>query len=575
MRFSSLKAGVGLLTVTGNVHGSEPKPLDLDALLSPGGYSRTLGNLSLTNNLSLQNQGFSFGNDGVTPSNQMLLALMSGKSGDPAFPGTAEPKFPRFTENGGAVIDDFEGDMSNWEVTGRSFDSARPFDGAAYNKRSQSAQISGFQGKQFAFSFGGRNENTGKAVSKEFVIDPKWSRLSFEIMGGTTNSTRLDLVIVENGVDKAVKTASGDGTLTFTNKSWTIPSNLKGKTAKLVITDDSTASSYGFIGVDNIKAEVGGLAGRATYSTVGLTLRDAGITSTFFLQNSTERFSFPAGKGEFSPVHNVGVSAEEHERLINAVAVTVYRDRSLKFSGDFNALSKALTDVSSTVMKDSGYTPQDYPVLANWLVAEAIGAFAISRVRFAHDQVVPGFDPKTRYALNEPSKFMSLQDPKAVCSGFSRLTYDLSKRAGLKVYHIDGYSQQSGRTDWSKPNHGWLFYDFGSGIRVPADFQRPTTWSDSTDFTKLDLKVGWRALIKSVRDWEIFQFRFFQFRLDNSDSPPPNLQMTSLSFEEWQNCNTNKSMLNKYFKVYGDLKREIYEQLVNVKLFVLMNQERT
>lgn len=48
----------------------------------------------------------------------------------------------------------------------------------------------------------------------------------------------------------------GDGMLTLKNDSWTI-SNPKGEAATLVITDDSIASSYGFIGVDNVRADLG------------------------------------------------------------------------------------------------------------------------------------------------------------------------------------------------------------------------------------------------------------------------------------------------------------------------------
>jgi CubicO group peptidase (beta-lactamase class C family) len=251
----SLYAFIPLLT--GQLSQNKPN-LDLLAA-QPLGISRDINSFPSLNGLAGRPRG-----DGAFSGIDALLALV-GKGEEPgAKPGKL---IPREIEGGKVfVLDDFENpDLSNnWTLTGDSFRSGRSFDGATYNQRTQdpSAQIKGFEGKQFAFSFEGRNSYTGKAVSKEFTID--WDQISFDIMGGTSNSTRIELVVVnDSGTEQAVRTATGDGTLNFSRKNWNVKS-YKGKTAKLVITDDSAAASYGFIGVDNIRGE-----GEASPAVVG------------------------------------------------------------------------------------------------------------------------------------------------------------------------------------------------------------------------------------------------------------------------------------------------------------------
>jgi CubicO group peptidase (beta-lactamase class C family) len=243
----SLYAFIPLLT--GQLSQNKPN-LDLLAA-QPLGISRDINSFPSLNGLAGRPRG-----DGAFTGIDALLALV-GKGEEPgAKPGKL---IPREIEGGKVfVLDDFENpDLSNnWTLIGDSFRSGRSFDGATYNQRTQdpSAQIKGFEGKQFAFSFEGRNSYTGKAVSKEFTI--AWDQISFDIMGGTSDSTRIDLVVVnDSGTEQAVRTTTGDGTLNFTRKNWIVKSYI-GKTAKLVITDDSAAASYGFIGVDNIRGEM-------------------------------------------------------------------------------------------------------------------------------------------------------------------------------------------------------------------------------------------------------------------------------------------------------------------------------
>lgn len=247
-------------------------------------------------------------------------------------------------------------------------------------------------------------------------------------------------------------------------------------------------------------------------------------------------------------MYDVRVSPEIHDQLINQVCLRVYRDRSIKYEGSFDAVAQKLTAVVRQVIKGNDLELTD-SVLSRWLKAEAVQAFVMSRIRFAHDQILPGVDPHYRSSLNEPEKFMLNPVPRAVCSGSTRLAMKLSQLMGLTCYHIDGFTQQKGRTDWSKPNHGWVLYDLGDGVRVPCDVTH--NWSDDVDFSKLDRKVGWEALIRTVRDWEVFLFRYYQYRLASRSPEPQQLSLMNTTFAAWCSVNQNPEILQRYFQIYN------------------------
>lgn len=289
----------------------------------------------------------------------------------------------------------------------------------------------------------------------------------------------------------------------------------------------------------------------------GPTLVSLGL-SPYFVSQSTEKFTFPNGKDDTKPVFDVGVAPAQHMRLIDEVSLSVYRN--MRPGGtDFLRISHLLDRLVSEIMQREGVNGTNYPLLRKWLLAEAVAAFCVSKVDYALDQAEATFDSRKRSALNEPESFMALDQPRAVCSGYTRLAAILSRDLGLNCCHIDGFTRGRNR-DWNHPNHGWLLYDFGQGVRVPADvtsriqeFSSGRTLAN-TDFAHFRRKYDWRILPRAVRDWELFGWLYYQYRLvPEEKSAPPNLSMTRVSFDDWRMFGaTGAGLLNRQ---YGDLLR--------------------
>ena len=279
------------------------------------------------------------------------------------------------------------------------------------------------------------------------------------------------------------------------------------------------------------------------------TLASVGINRPM-LGNTTERFTFPYGRDDHAPVYDVGVPPKEHDTLINTVALAVYRS-GLRPTADYQAVASGLSAIVDSTLRSRGGGSKS-PVLRQWLLAEAVGAFCVSRIDYATEQAQSGFDARRRSSLNEPESYLANPKPRAVCSGFTRYAARLSRVLKLTCYHIDGFTRNRNISDWAKPTHGWLLYDFGSGIRVPSDmtsriheFSSGRTVSN-TDFARLPHKYNWRILPRSVRDWELFTWMYFQYRLVPGEKMPENLSMTTITFDSWRDLTYNDAVDQLY-----------------------------
>jgi hypothetical protein len=438
-------------------------------------------------------------------------------------------------EQGGkvAIIEDFESDYKNWTLTGKSFQSGQPYLG------SRSAQIKGFEGKSFAFSYEGNNANTGKAVSKEFVID--WDQISFDIMGGTTNSTRLELVVVnDSGTEQAVRTATGDGTLNFTRKNWNVKS-YKGKTAKLVITDDSAAASYGFIGVDNIRGEGESSPAVAGRKIPGIDWNNLPALPIPKIMDYKLTAYFTAGSANFD---KSGISTLPFK--LNYSQVTYLESlvfRAIVAPGldhqQGETVSQLAQRIKAGVVKiyDEMGLSADHRLERDWALAYGVCTWVSTRVIDAKD--IPENNGQERIRRGQSQVVLDQNPPSAVCSGRSRLTRDLARECGLQAAHLGGDFRPLGGTAPDRSNHGWVCFIFGKNI-VPAD----TTAADVNiasarlSYTRLPADL---IMPRDEVAQELFNAERFSYQVLNGLGSYRNsndYNASEVSYADWRRANT-------------------------------------
>lgn len=138
------------------------------------------------------------------------------------------------------ILADFEGiDFGNWTVEGEAF-------GKAPVKRNLPRQggVSGFEGKQFANSYHGKDPGEGSLTSPSFVIEHDY--LSFLIGGGAHEDTALQILV--DG-----KVVARQSAFNFENLEQQAMDlrPFKGKTAQIRLVD-KVKGSWGHLNVDQI-----------------------------------------------------------------------------------------------------------------------------------------------------------------------------------------------------------------------------------------------------------------------------------------------------------------------------------
>jgi uncharacterized protein (DUF608 family) len=140
------------------------------------------------------------------------------------------------------VFDDFEsGNYRNWSVEGDAF-GHKPAPGEINHQN----KLGGDYGNFLANSYIGRDQPTGRLVSKTFTLSDKY--ITFNIAGGAyPGKTCMNLVVGGN----VVLSATGNNNEDFLPRNWEV-SRWKGQKAFLEIVDSETGS-WGHISVDNIQ----------------------------------------------------------------------------------------------------------------------------------------------------------------------------------------------------------------------------------------------------------------------------------------------------------------------------------
>lgn len=139
----------------------------------------------------------------------------------------------------GILIENFENDLSNWEVTGDAFN-ASPSSGTLPNQH----EVTGYFNKKFVNSFYNGDQTTGEMTSKKFLINN--THINFLIGGGAHKNTAINLIID----DMVVRTTSGNNSELLEWSHWNV-SDFLGKEACIKITDNNTGG-WGHINVDHI-----------------------------------------------------------------------------------------------------------------------------------------------------------------------------------------------------------------------------------------------------------------------------------------------------------------------------------
>lgn len=139
------------------------------------------------------------------------------------------------------IFDNFEsGNYNNWTLSGDAF-GEKPAEGNFPNQ----TEIYGKEGKFFINSYNGDDRKTGKAVSKDFIIEHSF--LSFKIGGGKKPDTVYMALYVDG---EKVKFATGDNTESLKKIVWNI-SEYKGRKGHIEIVDNDS-EGWGHILVDEI-----------------------------------------------------------------------------------------------------------------------------------------------------------------------------------------------------------------------------------------------------------------------------------------------------------------------------------
>ena len=167
------------------------------------------------------------------------------------------------------VFADFEGaDYAGWTAEGAAFGPG-PVKG---NPVPQGQKLSGFKGKKLVDTWKGSDAAKGKLISPEFTIARPY--INF-LIGGGSDARRTCINLIVDG--KVVRSSAGANSDAMQWSGWEVP-DLKGKTAKIEIVDNSSAA-WGHIDIDQIEfADAPRLAipfsRRPTLGTMTLALLD-------------------------------------------------------------------------------------------------------------------------------------------------------------------------------------------------------------------------------------------------------------------------------------------------------------
>jgi|GEM_PF-2158794 len=433
------------------------------------------------------------------------------------------------TKGGTTVFADFESrNWQDWMVEGDAFASSPATDTLFPGK------IGGFGGRGFVCTLHPKKGNaaTGKAVSREFVIDKPF--ITFKIGGGNhPNQACLNLVVE----GQVVRTATGTGSPNLLEASWDV-SELVGKTARFEIIDTTASENRGYIMVDDI-----GFAERPRMRPQDM-LERRGITPRFlqdshFFQNDEERTN-----GRWL---DFGVSESELDSLIRSIWILVGNSRYSPYADiSVETIAGWVTEMVGVVAK----TQKPLSELGRqWLLAEAIGAWCTIYVVRDTDMdkaILRGEQVNTR-DTQYPINVLHHAPPKAICNGYSLVIRDVARKLGLTCYILKGYLRGVDSKDPLAGKHQWNVFIFPGNIFVPTD-GTPGTMGD---VIKHRNKIfPYAKLPRRREEWELYHASYFNLSpipwpLLFGD-PKESFVLLDMTLEDW--CSINLKSYEPLFQ---------------------------
>ena len=395
------------------------------------------------------------------------------------------------TEGKTTILFDFEnGTFDGWTLTGDCWDK-EPATTKTFVDRQGNPLVSGIVGNGYLTTLYKNTTTTGKAVSKEFVINKPF--LTFKIGGGRYPKQACLNLIVEG---KVVRSETGSDSAELRPASWDV-SLLMGVKTHFEIVDNTNAAQRGYIMVDDIHLSTFPIDKQLLNIENSPTLAQFGV-KPYFLPRSAVKFTQPYGNGDCSPLFDFGVTPQVFKNLVDVVCVHGYRFRHDPQRSIKQTAQLLCADVDQRLIQAGLSHPKK--LLVDWLRSEAICAYVFSNVKFDDDGLKKR-EAETRDLQERPFKIFSMENPVALCPAFSKITTELAYEAQLKCCTINGVCRWKSDEVKHDDGHSWVMFDFGDGIRVPADVTpMHPIYASSPMVTS---KISWHCLPCTPRAWEL------------------------------------------------------------------------
>ena len=356
----------------------------------------------------------------------LTLALLIPSALAPAqTPASHTAQIPRYPLQNDTVLFDFEnGNYDGWTLSGDCWN-PQPATAKMFVDRQGAPLVSGIIGKGYLTTLFKSAATTGKAVSKDFTLDKPF--LTFRIGGGYYPKKACLNLVVEG---KVVRSETGNDSAELTPAYWDVYA-LTGKTAHLEIVDATTNPNRGYIMADNIR-----LTERPPINPQTM-LEERGIRPHFlqfsrFFENDEQRRN-----GRYL---HFGVTETQFDHMVDAVWVKMCDKRYEPYPNiTIDTIAGYVREAAAGVEKqgEKEYTAQLTELGHQWLIAEAACAWCVVSVKV--DESIASSDTKgekVETAVSQlPENTLRNSPPKAVCSGYSLILRDVTRKAGLTSYY--------------------------------------------------------------------------------------------------------------------------------------------
>gem|GEM_PF-3432443 len=251
-----------------------------------------------------------------------------------------------------------------------------------------------------------------------------------------------------------------------------------------------------------------------------------------------------ARERDFGRELEVGTSGRNFDSLIDSVCCSIYRSQVPHIKDEpVSSLAKRILLKVDTVVSSSGIKLN--PLGRKWLFAEASCAWVMRMVRY-DSALATNPDPGAILKTQDSKSILAMDEPAQVCSGRTMLIRDLTNSApsdlGIRCDRIGGWFRDMGKPTPKNSNHAWVLFDFGEGIRVPAD---AALGVDQAWLSTQTRKVNRAWILPTYREsWEFFLAGHHgEIRPpgeENKDVYRATLKdtLTGLTYSEWARTDT-------------------------------------